>query len=304
MNINGILNVLKPPGKTSFKVVSFIRRLSGEPRVGHAGTLDPEATGVLLICLGQGTRMSKFLADTTKTYCAQIELGVITDTWDSSGRVTQRSDPSFVTRRQLEKVLDSLRGTIEQTPPMYSALKYKGKRLYQLARAGIEVTRKRREVHILRLELLEWQPPTFTVEVDCSGGTYIRSLAYDIGQLLGCGACLNKLVRLRCGSFGIEEAIDLSLLEEAFHYGYWENFLYPIDEALLDWDAAILGKDSEHAIRNGRSVPLFLEAENALAYSSSTERCRAYSLDGRFIATLHLQAKERIWHPEKVFLPS
>ena len=293
--MNGILNVLKPPGKTSFQVVSLIRKLSGERRVGHAGTLDPQATGVLLLCLGQATKVVQFLSEATKVYHAEIELGIITDTWDSSGRVIQREEPSSVSKAQLEKVLPSFLGTIEQTPPMYSAIRYKGRRLYELARQGIEVERKRREVHLFHLELLEWQPPLFTIEVECSGGTYIRSLAYDIGQSLGCGACLKELVRLKCGSFSLEEAIDPSSIEEAFHYGYWQSLLYPVDEALLNWDALILGREKEETIKKGLPVPL-------VSQEGCPDRCRAYSLEGRFLAILRSSREKIIWHPDKVFL--
>jgi tRNA pseudouridine55 synthase len=300
VSIDGILNILKPSGKTSFGVVSLIRRLSGERRVGHTGTLDPEATGVLVVCLGQGTRIAEFLVHDTKVYRAEIELGVTTDTYDTSGKVIQRSDPSFVTKEQLEEVLDSFHGNIEQIPPMYSALRYKGKRLYQLARVGIEVARKPRKVHISRLELLEWQPPAATIEVECSTGTYIRSLAQDTGTILGCGACLRKLVRLKCGLFDIDEAMDIASMEEAFHYGYWQRFLYPIDEVLLDWRAAIVNQESESAIRKGRSVSLVAD-ENLCTYPYSENQCRAYSGDGHFVAVLRLQPEGKMWHPEKVF---
>ena len=300
MSINGILNILKPSGKTSFEVVSLIRRLSGEPRVGHTGTLDPEATGVLVVCLGQGTRIAEFLAHDTKVYRAEIELGVTTDTYDISGKVIQRSDPFSVTKERLKGTLDSFHGDIEQVPPMYSAIKYKGKRLYQLARVGIEVARKPRKVRISRLELLEWQPPAATIEVECGAGTYIRSLAQDIGTILGCGACLRKLVRLKCGLFDIDEAMDIASMEEAFHYGYWQRFLYPIDEVLLDWKAAIVNQESESAIREGRSVSLVAD-KSFFDYFSFEDQCRAYSADGHFIAVLRLQPEQKMWHPEKVF---
>ena len=302
MSIDGILNILKPGGKTSFEVVSLIRRLSGERRVGHAGTLDPEATGVLVVCLGQGTRITEFLAHDTKVYRAEIELGLTTDTYDTSGKVIQRCDPSLVTEEQLKGVLDSFHGNTEQIPPMYSALRYKGKRLYQLARAGIEVARKPRKVRISRLELLEWQPPAATIEVECSTGTYIRSLAQDIGTILGCGACLRKLVRLKSGLFDIDEAMDIASMEEAFHYGYWQRFLYPIDEVLLDWKAAIVNQESEGAIREGRSVSLVAD-KDLFDYSCFENQCRAYSADGHFIAVLRLQSEDKMWHPEKVFSP-
>jgi len=296
VSVDGILNILKPPGKTSFAVVSLLRHLSGEPRIGHAGTLDPEASGVLILCLGQGTRIIEFLAEATKTYQAEIQLGITTETYDASGKVIQRCDPSFVTEEQVKQVLHSFCGSIEQTPPMYSALKYKGERLYQLAWEGIEVPRKPRRVQLSRLELLEWQPPIITIEVECSAGTYIRSLAQDIGLALGCGAHLRRLVRLKSEPFHIAEAIPLPLIEEAFHHGYWQHFLYSIDEVLLGWRAAILGEESEALVRKGRSIPL----GDGSPLTQPADRCRAYSSDGRFLAVLY-RKEESLWHPEKVF---
>jgi tRNA pseudouridine55 synthase len=252
---------------------------------------------MLLLCLGQGTRIIEFTVDASKTYRVEIELGVTTDTYDASGKVIQRQDPSFITRDQVERVLESFQGARKQIPPMYSAIRYKGKRLYQLARLGIEVERKAREVHLFHLELIEWQPPVITIEVECSTGTYIRSLAQDVGVALGCGAYLKKLVRLRCGNFDIAQAIPLPSLEEAFHYGSWLNLLHPIDEALLDWEAVIVSEEDEGAIRNGRS----LRVESSET-SPDSQRCRAYSLDGCFLAVLRWQEEERLWHPDKVFL--
>jgi len=188
--VDGILNINKPAGMTSFRVVALVRRLSGERRVGHAGTLDPAATGVLPVCLGRATRVVKFLMDTTKTYRAEIELGIATDTGDASGQIVQKGDPFSISREALESALVSFCGSIRQTPPMYSAVKYQGKPLYRLARAGITVERKSRPARIYNLELVDWQPPVFTIEVACGKGTYIRTLASDLGQVLGCGAYL------------------------------------------------------------------------------------------------------------------
>ncbi len=296
MSVDGILNILKPPGKTSFAVVSLLRSLSGERRVGHAGTLDPEASGVLVVGLGQGTRIIEFLAGAIKTYQAEIELGITTETYDASGKVIQKADPSFVTEEQIKQVLRSFCGSIEQIPPMYSALKHKGIRLYQLAWKGIEVARKPRKVHLFRLELLGWQPPIITIEIECSAGTYIRSLAQDIGQALGCGAHLKRLVRLKSEPFHITESISLPLIEEAFHHGYWRHFLYSIDEALLGWGTAILSQETEALIGKGRSITL---GDRSLP-AFPIDRCRAYSTDGRFLAVLY-QREGDLWHPEKVF---
>ena len=217
--MDGILNINKPQGKTSFSIVALVRRLSREKHVGHAGTLDPAATGVLPICLGRGTRLIEFLVDTTKTYHARVELGAVTDTYDGSGQIISQADTSRIKRQQLESALASFRGSIQQTPPMYSAVKHHGQPLYKLARAGIEVDRKSRTAIIHRLELISWKPPVATLEVECSKGTYIRSLAHDLGQSLGCGAHLKSLVRTRCGLFDIKDAVPVSKLEEAFRHG-------------------------------------------------------------------------------------
>lgn len=297
MSVDGILNILKPPGKTSFDVVSLVRRFSGEKRIGHAGTLDPDATGVLVVCLGQGTRILEFLSKASKTYCAEIVLGIATDTYDASGKITRQCNPSFVTREQLMTVLDSFRGTTEQTPPMYSALKHKGKRLYQLAREGIEVERKPRKVELSRLDLLDWQLPVLTIEVECSAGTYIRSLAEDIGQALGCGAHLRKLVRIKSAPFHIDDSVPLSVIEETFQQGQEQRFLYSIDEVILNWRAVILDEEREKTIKTGTSITLGLEDTS----DSPEDRCRAYSADGRFLAVLSLQKETNLWHPDKVF---
>jgi len=303
--MDGILNINKPKDITSFGVVAMVKRLSGEQRVGHAGTLDPAATGVLPVCLGQGTRVIEFLVDTTKAYRAEIELGVATDTYDASGKVTQMGDYSGISRGQLESALTSYCGLIHQTPPMYSAVKYQGKPLYQLARAGIKVERKSRTTKIYHLELIDWQPPILTTEVVCGKGTYIRSLAHDLGQTLGCGANLKSLVRLRCGLFDIEDAVSLPQLEDAFHYGYWQHFVYPIDTVLSHWPAMVVSDATGRAIRNG--CPLSLENSTYLGQhppisTSGENRCRVYALDGCFLGVLRFNPERGQWQPEKVFL--
>lgn len=295
MTINGILNLDKPKGKTSFEVVALIRRLSGERRVGHSGTLDPEATGVLPICLGQGTRLIEFLAEARKTYRAEIELGIATDTYDATGKVTGRGDTSLLTRGQVEAAVASFSGLIEQTPPMYSAVKHGGKPLYRWARAGVEVPRKARRVEIFRLEVVSWQSPLLTLDVECSKGTYIRSLAYDLGQKLGCGAHLKNLVRLRSGPFHISNGITISKLEDAFRQGYWSELIHPIDVAVLHLPAIAVDDENEQALINGR--PLVLTQGNEV----SGGRCRAYSRGGRFIALLRYDEEREYWQPEKVF---
>jgi tRNA pseudouridine55 synthase len=298
--LDGILNIDKPAGKTSYGVVAIVKRLSGERRVGHAGTLDPDATGVLPVCLGQGTRIVEFLVDTTKTYRAGVELGIATDTYDVSGQITQRGDPSSIDLEKFQSALASFRGTIRQTPPMFSALKHRGQPLYKLARAGINVERKSRTVIIHRLELISWQPPLATLEIECSKGTYIRSLAHDLGQSLGCGAHLKSLVRTRCGLFDIKDAISIPQLEEAFRQGYWENFLYPIDVVLQDYSALVVDDAAEDAMRNGKSITV--DDSYSANINADKRYCRAYSQDGRFLGILYFVPDKGLWQPKKVFV--
>jgi tRNA pseudouridine55 synthase len=300
--MDGILNINKPWGKTSFSIVSLVKRLSGEKRVGHAGTLDPAATGVLPVCLGQGTRVVQFLMEAPKAYRAEIALGVATDSHDATGTVVSRGDPSGVSRKKLLEALDSFRGLIEQTPPMYSAVKQGGQPLYKLARSGITVERKSRRRWIYRLELSHWQPPLATIEVECSRGTYIRSLAHDLGRLLGCGASLSQLTRLSCGLFTIEDAVTLPQLEDAFRHGYWEQFIYPIDSVLWQWRAVVVDEAAEEAMKNGR--PLSLEGVDNPPPSAEGSRCRVYNRDGDFLGTLCFDAEKGRWQPEKVFAGS
>ena len=298
--MDGILNINKPPGKTSFSIVSLVRRLSGESRVGHGGTLDPAASGVLPVCLGQGTRVIEFLLNAPKAYRAEIEFGAATDTDDATGKIVSRGDPSGISRKNLLSALNSFRGLISQIPPMYSAVKYGGKPLYKLARQGIEVERKSRQRRIYSLELKSWQPPLATIEVECERGTYIRSIARDLGQLLGCGAHLRNLLRLRCGSFSLEDAVSLSQLEDSFRNGYWQELVYPIDSVLSHLAAVVVVVDdaTEKNIRNGRSLAL----DGALdGDDSSGDRCRAYSRDGSFLGVLKFNSKTGQWQPEKVF---
>ncbi|MFC1860821.1 tRNA pseudouridine(55) synthase TruB [Chloroflexota bacterium] len=308
--MHGILNVNKPQGITSFGIVAIVRRLSGEQRVGHAGTLDSPATGVLPICIGQGTRVVEFLVEATKTYYAQIELGVATDTYDSCGKITQQGDPSDISRVKLDLALNSFRGLIQQTPPMYSALKYHGKSLYQLARAGINIERESRPRTIHRLELIDWKPPIASVEVECDKGTYIRSIAHDLGQVLGCGGNLKNLIRLKYGPFDINDAVSVPQLEDAFRCGYWQKYIYPIDIVLSHYKAVIVNNEAGCDIRNGKPIILgnddiFHETDylgqNRITSPNLKYFCRAYTDDGCFLGILHFNPEKGHWQPKKVF---
>lgn len=298
--MDGILNINKPPGMTSFGVVVRIRRLTGERHVGHAGTLDPDATGVLPVFLGKATRVVEFLMDSRKTYIADIEFGTATDTYDGSGKITFQGDAANITKHQIEQALVSFRGEIEQVPPMYSALKHQGQPLYRLARAGTNIERKSRTVQIYRLEITKWQPPLVTLEVECSKGTYIRSLANDLGEALGCGAYMKKLMRSRYGIFDIKEAITLEQLEEVGKRGDWDVILRPIDSVLQDIGRITVNEGDEALIKAGS---LLNTAENACNSQETVQKhLRAYDEGGRFLAILTRDKERGGWRPKKVFI--
>ena len=300
--MDGILNIDKPAGKTSYGVVAAVKRLSGEKRVGHTGTLDPDATGVLPVCLGQGTRIIEFITDTAKVYHAAIELGIATDTYDASGRVVQRGDPSAIDHVALESALESFRGDIRQIPPMYSAVKHQGKPLYKLARAGVTIQRKSRRVTIYRLEYISWKLPLLTLEIECSKGTYIRSMANDIGEALGCGAYLKDLERTRYGIFEIKDAISLCQLDESVNRDEWQKYLYPIDSVLKDFNKVVINEAGEQAMKTGNLINQDNIELKEIKEPTNHRYCRAYAKDGRFLGMLLPVSDKEAWQPKKVFI--
>jgi len=295
VSISGILNVDKPKDKTSYGVIAWLKRLSGEKHIGHAGTLDPIATGVLPVCFGQSTKVIQFLMNSVKTYFTEVRLGVTTDTYDCDGSVTSCSDVTHVTREQVEEVLKSFQGFIKQIPPVYSALKYHGRRYYELARAGVSVEPRVRCVQVFSVRLRQWSPPLLAIEVECGKGTYIRSLVHELGQVLGCGACVSSLLRLSYGPFHISQAVTVAEIETAFATNSFMQLLFSPDVALPDWQKAVVSEDQEFLIRNGRPLSLF----ERLPLSS--EYYRVYSTDGRFIAVLRFNTNTGLWHPLVVF---
>lgn len=304
MNINGSLNFCKPVGKTSFDIVRLVKQLTRQKKVGHGGTLDPLASGVLPICIGQATRVTEFLAEADKSYKADLVLGVSTDTYDAEGQVIATRDSSGVTRELLEEALKSFRGAIDQEPPMYSALKHEGKRLYQLAREGVVVERKKRSTMIYKLELADWAHPVVTIEVECGRGAYIRSLAHDIGEALGCGAHLKSLVRLSTGPFDIRDSVGIEDFSVAAEQDTWQELLYPVDFVLQGMDSAILNQRSERAVLSGQSVmvpPAEITGNQPEPSAEKQYRLRAYSADGKFLAILTSPGPRGPWAPKKVF---
>lgn len=296
---SGILNINKPAGVTSFSIVYQVRRLTGVKRVGHAGTLDPIADGVLPICLGHATRIVDELVSAPKAYRATIRLGAATDTFDSEGTVTAAGDPSSVTEEQLRAALDSFVGEIQQLPPMYSALKHEGKPLYRYARAGQTIDRQERTVAIYSLALLRFDPPLVEIDLEVGRGAYVRTVAHDLGELLGCHAHLEGLTRTRSGPFRLDEAMGLERFQAAVAAGTWEDLLNSPDRVLESWKAALLGEEHSREVSQGRLLVLTpIRAESAeLALDTP---CRAYSSEGEFLAILRYRGAGR-WHPAKVF---
>jgi tRNA pseudouridine55 synthase len=293
--VNGILNINKPEGMTSFSVISRLRHVTGQKHVGHTGTLDPIATGVLPVCFGQATRISRFITESDKTYVATIKLGISTDTYDREGKITGENDFSGITPEQATATLQSFCGTIKQVPPAFSAIKLQGQKLYKLARSGIMLKPEAREVTINHLHILSMELPLISVEIDCSKGTYIRSLAHDLGQVLGCGAHLTKLERTRCGIFTIKDAVELSAAEQAVTKREWESLLHPIDYPLTSYIKVILDNEQENQVRRGLSVQVDTDIK------ASAGLILAYNTSGSFIAMLNYDTSTGLWHPYRVF---
>jgi tRNA pseudouridine55 synthase len=250
----GVLNVDKPQGYTSHDVVAKVRKLTRVRRVGHAGTLDPLATGVLLVCVGPATRVADYLQRGRKVYRTTFRLGSSTDTYDAEGRVLSSAPLPELDQTALDRALDAFRGEIQQTPPMYSAIKHKGRALYQLARAGIEVERKARTVTIDEIALEAWRPPDLTVRITCSPGTYVRSIGHDLGEALGCGAHVRALRRLASGTWLIEDAISLEDLLAAKEN--WPNYLHGLRAALSMLPPLVLTAEQAYRFAQGQAISL------------------------------------------------
>ncbi len=257
--MNGVIIIDKEAGFTSFDVVAKVRKLCRPYKVGHTGTLDPDATGVLPVCIGNATRAADIMSgNDKKSYRALLRLGSATDTYDASGKVTNVGDPSGVTDEVFENVLKDFRGEIKQVPPMYSAIKIGGKKLYELAREGKEIEREEREVTIHSLKIAERNGNDFVLDIDCSKGTYIRSLCHDIGIKLGCFGHMASLERTRSGNFTIEEAVKLSSLSDTEDI---EKHLISTDR-LFDYPIFTVSEKQERLVKNG--VSAYCEGELGL----------------------------------------
>jgi tRNA pseudouridine55 synthase len=287
---DGILIIDKPSGLTSHDVVNRVRRATKIRQVGHAGTLDPMATGVLVVCLGQATRISEYLLGHDKAYRATIRLGVETNTYDADGEISATHEVD-VDRAGVELALAQFVGEVQQIPPMYAAIKRDGQKLYELARQGIEIEREARSVIVHSIELRGYQAPDVTIDVRCSAGTYIRAIAHDLGTALGTGGHLIDLRRTAAGPFTIDQTISLEAFETAAREGQWATLLRPIDEALSDWPLAVIGESDRLRALNG--APIF-------SLKLAGTRCRAHDEQGNLIALLVFDQKKHWWRAEKV----
>ncbi len=253
----GIINVYKEPGYTSHDVVAIVRKVLGGCKVGHTGTLDPEAEGVLPVCIGKATKFADYVQASQKSYRAHVHLGVTTDTQDMTGRILEKR-PVNVSPQAIQDALAAFTGDIQQIPPMYAAIKVNGQKLYELARKGVEVERKPRSVTIYRLSVLEFLPEEdcFVMDVTCSKGTYIRALCDDIGKHLGCGAAMGRLVRTASGRFTLENSFKLEALKNAIAANGLADILLPVEQALPAYEQLTVPEQWDKRLANGNPLPL------------------------------------------------
>lgn len=296
--MNGIINVYKEAGYTSFDVVAKMRGILKTRKIGHTGTLDPAATGVLPVCVGNATKASEFLADHDKEYVAQLLLGVTTDTLDTTGQVLSRR-PVDCGEEEVRDAIFSFLGVSEQIPPMYSAVKVNGKRLYELARAGKEVERTPRSIEITELEILSMNLPVVCFRVVCSKGTYIRSLCQDIGEKLQCGGCMQSLERTRVGTFDKSTAVTLDELERHRDAGTLSDIVLGVDQIFTQYPAVTLKTDFSQIADNGNKLRTKMLME-PFPFSDGMH-LRLYGEDGRFYGVYVYLGDEDLLKPRKFF---
>ncbi len=296
---NGVINIYKEQGFTSHDVVAKLRGILKQKKIGHTGTLDPDAEGVLPVCLGSGTKLCDMLTDRDKTYEAVLLLGQSTDTQDISGTVLERAEVS-VTEAMAGEAILSFVGAYEQIPPMYSALKVGGRKLCDLARAGQEVERKARPVVIYGIEILEVCMPRIRMSVSCSKGTYIRTLCHDIGEKLGCHGCMEKLLRTKAGQFLLEDSLRLSEVERLRDEGRLEEAILPVDEVFTAHPKAVLKKESSRLGYNGNP---FRKTDLTVQDVKEGE-IRVYDHAGAFIGIYAWHPGQRLYRPVKMFYQS
>ena len=294
----GYLNINKDQGWTSTDVVRKLKGITRSKKIGHGGTLDPIATGVLPICIGSATRFAETVLLGSKSYRINMVLGSSTDTYDATGEITAEVQSFDVTQRQIIEVLEGFKGEFLQTPPMYSALHHKGKRLYELARAGIEVERPPRSVKVLSLKLVKFEGSELVLDVECSHGFYARTLANDIGEKLGTHGHMTGLTRTHAGPFKIEDTVSIEDVIEIADSGDWRDLLMPIDTTLQHYGSVNLDTSLVEMVRHGRSLPISTFGEDGAHMPG--ERIRAYTPAGELLAILIFEPERLRWRPEKV----
>lgn len=304
--MDGIINIYKEAGYTSFDVVAKLRGILRERKIGHTGTLDPQATGVLPVCIGKATKLCELMLDKEKAYEAVMVFGITTDTEDMTGTVLSEQ-PAFVTEEDLRRAAVRFTGVYGQVPPMYSALKVDGKRLYELAREGKEIERKPRNIEIFENTVVSVKKSEdgyleqAVIRIRCSKGTYIRSLIRDMGEYLGCGACMKALIRTQAGPFRIEEAYTLSDVEAARDEGRLDGIVKPIESMLEKYDAVTIKKDYERYLYNGNKLDCSMICGRDRF--EDTEQVRVYDTNHMFIGLYVYRKEKNQLQPEKMFLP-
>lgn len=297
--MNGIINVYKEKGYTSHDVVAKLRGICHQKKIGHTGTLDPDAQGVLPVCLGSATKVCGLLTDQDKVYEAVLLLGTETDTQDSSGNILRKAEVAG-TETEIRKAISSFTGICSQIPPMYSALKVNGKKLCDLAREGKEVERKPRQICIYGIEILKISLPRVSLRVHCSKGTYIRTLCHDIGQTLGCGGCMEELLRTQVGMFQIDHAYKLAHIQELAREGRLEQILVPTDRLFCKYPKAIVTADFRKMLANGNRLPRqALVTEKAV--DQEQERLLRVYMEDRFYGIYECDARRGDYKPVKLF---
>ena len=292
--MNGIINIYKEQGFTSFDVVAKLRGICHIKKIGHTGTLDPDAVGVLPVCIGNATALCDMLTDKTKEYETVMMLGITTDTQDMSGTVLEVKDVNL-SEADVISCVGEFTGDIMQVPPMYSAVKVGGKKLYELAREGREVERKPRPVTVHSIEILDISLPRVTMRISCSKGTYIRTLCNDIGQSLGCGASMESLIRTRSGQFKIKDAVKLSVVQQWADEGSLEDHILPVEAMFSDCPVIRTTPEEDKLLHNGNTMRVRTDGAAA--------RFRVYDSQGIFYAVYDCDPRRKILKPYKMFIP-
>ena len=291
--ISGMLIVDKPSGMTSHNVVSIIRKGTGLRRIGHTGTLDPRASGVLVVLIGPAVRLSEYMVCDKKGYEAMIRFGSVSDTYDGDGNIIQTGHEAPEDEEVIMDAMAEFVGDIVQVPPAYSAIKIHGQKAYDLARKGKEVNLTARKVTVYSFDFIEYARPELTADVICSSGTYIRSIAHDLGEKLGCGAYLSGLRRTINGKYSLRDAVPLADLQKSFEDNTWYQYLIPAAEALSDYEEVMLDLESEAEILHGRRIQAEPGPHEAVS--------KAVSEQGELIALLEFVPETQEWKPRKVF---